>query len=262
MENITSKFYKTIGTYLRHKTYHRLTIRPRQSIKIMGNGRRLWRVKSAQPTIKLQSEVNSKATLLTRIKRSSVTDVLVFLSGGEGGLVSGPRTGKKCVDDRVCDRQSPISHQVSLSGYEFKRKTMLNVHIPELLPLRRSYTEGRGFTGLRAVNSFRISAAAWPLWSCLLDTYFSFYFLVLKFIMARILHKLLEDFFFALLPLYFVNSKVEGNCKGRRTAVVNSLSVNINLIALRKRNLSSVLLLFKLILILNYVIFYAWLVAC
>lgn len=147
MESITSKVYKTIKEYLGHNTYRRLTTRPLLS-------RRVWRVKIAQPTIKLQSKPNSRV----RIKRSYVTDLLVFLSGGEGGLVSGRRTDKKCIDDdQVCRRQSSMSRQVSGNGWEFKRKMMLNVNIAELLLPRRSFNERHGYADLRAVNSFRIS---------------------------------------------------------------------------------------------------------
>ncbi|KAF3334906.1 hypothetical protein FCM35_KLT21510 [Carex littledalei] len=154
METITSKVYKTIKEYLRHKTYRRLKIRPRQSRPIRLS-RRVWRVKIAQPTIKLQSKPNSRV----RIKRSYVTDMLVFLSGGEGGLVSGRRTDKKCIDDQVCGQQTSMSRQVSGNGWEFKRKMMLNVNIAELLSPRRSYNERHGYADLRAVNSFRISVS-------------------------------------------------------------------------------------------------------
>lgn len=162
MESITSKVCKTIKSYLRDKTYRRLTVRPCQSRPIR-LGWWSWRAKNARKTIRLQSKIDSRMPLQTRTRRSYFTDVVVFLSGGEGGLVSGSRTGKKCNDDEVCSRQSPISRQVSLNGLELKRKTMLNVHIPELLPLRRSYSEGHGFANLRAVNSVRISVAAWAL---------------------------------------------------------------------------------------------------
>lgn len=152
MEGITSKVCKTIKEYLRHNTYRRLTTRPWKTRPILLS-RRAWRVKIARPTIKLQSKPNSRV----RIKRSYVTDMLVFLSGGEGGLVSGRQTDKKCIDDdQVFGRQSSMSRQVSGNGWEFKRKMMLNVNIAELLLPRRSFNERHGYADLRAVNSFRI----------------------------------------------------------------------------------------------------------